>query len=102
VPALLGCFTNFAAGSAARYPSAVRQRLFRRHVDDLDLIESIALTAPHRLVDDDLRLSLIGAICRDISYPLLPPVVAALREPPELRSVRLDPQLQSAAIRILV
>lgn len=72
-------FTDFAAGSAARYPAPVRQRLFRRHVDDLDLIENIALTALHRVVDDDLRLtSLIGTICREISYPLLPPVVAAL------------------------
>jgi hypothetical protein len=72
-------FTDFAGGSAARYPAPVRQRLFRRHVDDLDLIENIALTALHRVVDDDLRLtSLIGTICREISYPLLPPVVAAL------------------------
>ena len=72
-------FSEFAEGSAARFPASVRQRLFRRHVDDLDLIESIALTALHRAVDDDLRLTaLVGAICREIRYPLPAPVVAAM------------------------
>jgi len=71
--------TEFGDGSAARFPASVRQRLFRRHVDDLDLIESIALTALHRASEEDVRLTaLIGAICREISYPLPPPVVAAL------------------------
>ena len=37
-------FSEFADGSASRFPPSVRQRLFRRHVDDLDLIETIALT----------------------------------------------------------
>lgn len=72
-------FSEFAEGSAARFPASVRQRLFRRHVDDLDLIESIALTALHRAIDDDLRLTtLVGTICREIHYPLPPPVVAAM------------------------
>jgi hypothetical protein len=72
-------FSEFAEGSASRLPPSVRQRLFRRHVDDLDLIETIALTALYRAVDDDLRLtSLTGRICREIRYPLLPPVVAAM------------------------
>lgn len=71
--------SDFADGSADRYPASVRQRLLRRMVDDLDLIENIALTALHRAVEDDRRLtSLVGAICREISYPLPAPVVAAL------------------------
>ena len=31
---------EFADGSAERFPPSVRQRLFRRIVDDLDLIEN--------------------------------------------------------------
>ena len=71
--------SEFADGSADRFPASVQQRLFRRIVDDLDLIENIALTALHRAAEDDLRLtSLVAAICREISYPLHAPVVAAL------------------------
>lgn len=71
--------TEFADGSAERFPPSVRQRLFRRIVDDLDLIENIALTALNRAGDEDRRLtSLVGTICREISYPLHAPVVAAL------------------------
>jgi hypothetical protein len=72
-------FTDFAAGSVSTLPAPLRQRLFRRLVDDLDLIESIALTALHRAVGDDHRLTaLIRTICKEIAYPLPPPVVTAL------------------------
>lgn len=71
--------SDFADGAADRYPAPVRQRAFRRIVDDLDLIENIPLTALHRAGEDDVRLtSLVGSICREISYPLPAPVVAAL------------------------
>jgi hypothetical protein len=71
--------SDFADGSVDRFPASVRQRLFRRIVDDLDLIENIALAALHRAADDDLRLtSLVGTICREIRYPLPAPVVAAM------------------------
>ncbi len=72
-------FEDFAAGSLSALPAPLRQRLFRRLVDDLDLIESIALTALHRAIGDDHQLTaLIGTICKEIAYPLPPPVVTAL------------------------
>ncbi len=90
-------FSEFADGSAARFPASVRQRLFRRHVDDLDLIENIALTALHRAVDDDLQLTaLVGTICREISYPLPPPVVAAL----SMHYFAIDPLFHVLLVRL--
>ena len=66
-------FADFAEGAVLPLPAPVRQRLFRRLVDDLDLIESIALTALHRAIGDDHRLTaLIGTICKEIAYPLPP------------------------------
>jgi hypothetical protein len=72
-------FSEFAGGSARNFSASVRQRLFRRHVDDLDLIEYIALPALHRATEDDRRLtSLVARICREIAYPLPAPVVSAI------------------------
>ncbi|WFU42728.1 hypothetical protein QA640_09835 [Bradyrhizobium sp. CB82] len=71
-------FLEFSNPSARPLPEAVRQRQFRRMVEELDLIESTALTALNRASDDDLILThLVTEICREVKYPLLSPVVSA-------------------------
>ncbi|SPP92794.1 hypothetical protein [Bradyrhizobium vignae] len=58
--------------------SGLRQRQFRRLVEDLDLIEMVALTALERTTPEDLFLTpFVNAICKELAYPLLPPVVTA-------------------------
>lgn len=71
-------FLEFSEPPRKRLPEAVRHRKFRRLVEELDLIESTALTALNRASDDDLILTrLVADICREVKYPLLPPVVTA-------------------------
>lgn len=70
-------FTNFSS-SDGRVPESVRQRQFRRMVGELDLIESIAMTALSRASDDDVILTqLVHDVCQEIHYPLWAPVVTA-------------------------
>jgi hypothetical protein len=71
-------FVGIVGPAGKSLPPAVRQRRFRRLVEDLDLIESVALTALDRTSGDDLVLTpLVSEICRELRYPLLSPVVTA-------------------------
>ena len=63
----------------ARVPASVLQRLFRRAVGELDLVEMVGIVALARAEQDDHRLSaLLHEICREIRYPLPVPVVTTL------------------------
>jgi|SRR5712691_2637238 len=62
-----------------RVPASVHQRLFRRAVGELDLIEMVGIVALARAEQDDHRLSvLLHEICREIRYPRPVPVVTTL------------------------
>lgn len=61
---------------------AVRQaklRQFKRAAADLDIIETRAIAALHRVHDDDhYANNLLYRICQEIAYPALPPTVSML------------------------
>jgi hypothetical protein len=58
-----------------------RLRSLRRSVADLDLVETLGIAALERSNEDDLRLNdLLTRICREIRYPLPPPVVTTLSQ----------------------
>ena len=50
-------------------------------VEDLDFLETVAISALVRVGDDDHKLnSLLGRICAEIDFPLIPPVVTTLSD----------------------
>jgi hypothetical protein len=54
----------------------LRLRRFRRALEELDLLESVAVAALRRWNEDDQRMNqLTGRIAREIHYPLTTPVV---------------------------
>lgn len=54
-------------------------RQFKRAVADLDIIETRAVAALHRVHDDDHHANrLLYRICQEIAYPALPPTVSTL------------------------
>jgi hypothetical protein len=54
-------------------------RQFKRAVADLDIIETRAIAALHRVHDDDHHANrLLYRICQEIGYPALPPTVSML------------------------
>jgi hypothetical protein len=54
-------------------------RQFKRAVADLDIIETRAIAALHRVHDDDHHANrLLYRICQEIAYPVLPPTVSTL------------------------
>jgi hypothetical protein len=58
-----------------------RLRMFKRIVGDLDIIESVGITALDRATDADHKLnSLLERIAREIRYPLVTPVVTTLSQ----------------------
>ena len=58
-----------------------RFRALSRVVEDLDRLETVAISALVRAGDDDHRLnSLLGRICKEIEFPLIPPVVTTLAD----------------------
>jgi len=57
----------------------IRVRRFRRALDELDLLESVAVAALHRWGEADRRMNrLTHHIAREIRYPLITPVVVCL------------------------
>jgi hypothetical protein len=62
-----------------RVPISVHQRLFRRAVGELDLVEMVGIVALARAEKDDHRLTaLLREICAEIRYPRTVPVVTTL------------------------
>lgn len=58
-----------------------RLRQFRRLVVDLDEVETFAISALDRAINDDHQLNeLIGQITREIRYPLITPVITTLSQ----------------------
>ena len=58
-----------------------RFRALSRVVEDLDFLETVAISALIRAGDDDHKLnSLLGRICAEIEFPLIPPVVTTLSD----------------------
>ena len=54
-------------------------RQFKRAVADLDIVETRAIAALHRVHDDDHHANrLLYRICQEIAYPALPPTVSTL------------------------
>jgi hypothetical protein len=54
-------------------------RQFKRAVADLDMVETRAVAALHRVHDDDHHANrLLYRICQEIAYPALPPTVTTL------------------------
>lgn len=58
-----------------------RLRLFRRVVTDLDFLEQFGLSALERRIEGDTHLNrIVNEVRREISFPLLPPVVVPLSQ----------------------
>ena len=58
-----------------------RFRALSGAVQDIDFLETVAISALVRAGDDDHRLnSLLGRICDEIEFPLIPPVVTTLSD----------------------
>lgn len=58
-----------------------RFRVLQRIVEDLDTLETIAISALVKVDDEDDRLNeLLSRICAEIRYPLIPPVVTTLSQ----------------------
>ncbi len=65
-----------AASLAVRH---AKLRQFKRAVADLDIVETRAIAALHRVHDDDHHANrLLYRICQEIAYPALPPTVSTL------------------------
>ena len=58
-----------------------RFRALSRVVEDLDFLETVAISALVRAGEDDHKLNcLLGRICEEIRFPLIPPVVTTLSD----------------------
>lgn len=58
-----------------------RVRKFKRLVEQLEVVESVGVFALSRVSEDDDFLNrLITDICREIAYPLIPPVVSRISQ----------------------
>ena len=58
-----------------------RFRALSRVVEDLDFLETVAVSALVRAGEDDHKLNcLLGRICDEIGFPLIPPVVTTLSD----------------------
>jgi hypothetical protein len=81
IDAVIARLESLLSAPAMRDPQnqGIRVRRFRRALDELDLLENVAVAALHRWGEADRRMNrLTHHIAREIRYPLITPVVVCL------------------------
>jgi hypothetical protein len=81
IDVLIAHLESLLSSPAMRDPQnqGIRVRRFRRALDELDLLENVAVAALHRWGEADRHMNrLTHHIAREIRYPLITPVVVCL------------------------
>jgi hypothetical protein len=81
IDAVIARLESLLSAPSMRNPKnqGIRVRRFRRALDELDLLENVAVAALHRWGEADRRMNrLTHHIAREIRYPLITPVVVCL------------------------